>query len=99
MTKVLLCVLICVISIQTFAQIIPFKVDAVNKSDFSPVSPLISPGIEAVVLQESGETVLDATPQNGFFTKYHYFKRLLILNKNGLDRSRDSVFYNSEMDG
>ncbi len=87
------------ISEQTGAQIIPFRVDPVKKSDFSPVSPLITPETEAVVLEEKGETVLDATPQTGFFTKFHYFKRFLILNKNGLDQAKDSLTYNAENDG
>ena len=68
-------------------------------SDFKPASPLISPETDAVILDEKGETVLDATPQTGFFTTYHYFKRMLILNKNGLDQSMDDVYYNAEMNG
>jgi hypothetical protein len=87
------------LSEQIKAQIIPFIVDPVKKSDFSPVSPLITPETQAVVLEEKGETVLDATPQTGFFTTYHYFRRLLILNKNGLDQSTDSLYYNAEMNG
>ncbi len=42
---------------------------------------------------------MDATPQTGYFTKFHYFSRLLILNKNGLDQAKDSFYYNSENDG
>ncbi len=48
---------------------------------------------------ECGETVLDATPQTGFITKYHYFRRLLILNKNGLTQAKDYIYYNTENDG
>jgi hypothetical protein len=99
MSKILTCLLVSFFSVQIHAQIIPFTVDPVKISDFSPVSHLISPETDAVVLLESGETILDATPQTGFFTKYHYFKRLLILNKNGLGQSTDSVYYNSEADG
>ena len=68
-------------------------------SDFKPTSPLITPETDAVILDEKGETVLDATPQTGFYTTYHYFKRMLILNKNGLDQSMDDVYYNAEMNG
>jgi hypothetical protein len=99
MTRILACFLISLISLQINAQIIPFTTDQVKKSDFSPVSPLITPETDAVVLQEYGETVLDATPQTGFGTKYHYFKRLLILHKNGLSQAKDSVYYNSENEG
>jgi hypothetical protein len=95
----LYCILTGIISENIEAQTIPFSIDPVKKSDFSPVSQLITPETYAVVLEEKGETILDATPQTGFFTKYHYFKRLLILNKNGLNQSTDFVYYNSEMNG
>jgi hypothetical protein len=60
---------------------------------------LISPETEAIILEEKGETVLDATPQTGFITKFHYFRRLLILNKNGLDQAKDELYYNTELNG
>ena len=81
------------------AQIIPFTNEPIKKADFSPESPLITPGTDAIILEEKGETILDATPQTGFFTKYHYFKRLLILSKAGLDQSTDYLYYNVEMNG
>lgn len=87
------------ISEQSIAQIIPFAVEPVKKTDFSPTSPLITPETDAVVLEEKGETILDANPQTGFFTTYHYFRRLLILNKSGLNQSTDSLYYNAEMNG
>ena len=99
MPRILACFLIHFISLQIDAQIIPFTIDPVKKSDFSPVSPLVTPESDAVILQEYGETVLDATPQTGFFTKFHYFRRLLILNKNGLDQAKDYLYYNSDNDG
>ncbi len=84
---------------QIKAQTSPFTIEPLKKTDFSPVSPLLTPETEAVILQEYGETVLDATPQTGFFTKFHYFKRLLILNKNGISLAKDSVYYNKEVEG
>ena len=89
----------CLLSDQIRAQIIPFTVDPVKKSDFSPVSPLITPETDVVYLQEYGETILDATPQTGYFTKFHYFKRLLILKTGGLDKANDYLYYNTEMNG
>jgi hypothetical protein len=93
------CLLAGLLSEQIKAQKIPFTVDQVKMSDFTPASPLITPETDAVILDEKGETVLDATPQTGFFTTYHYFKRMLILNKNALDQSMDDVYYNAEMNG
>ena len=84
---------------QIKAQTIPFVVDPVKKADFSPVSPILNSETAAVILQESGETILDANPKWGFFTEYHYFKRLLVLNKNGLNLAKDSVYYNTENEG
>ena len=99
MPRILTCLLINFISLQLNAQIIPFITEPVRKSDFSPVSPLITPESDAIVLQEYGETILDATPQTGFFTKFHYFRRLLILNTNGLVQAKDFVKYNAENEG
>jgi hypothetical protein len=89
----------CLLAEQISAQIIPFTVDPVKKSDFSPVSPLITPETDVVYLQEYGETILDATPQTGYFTKFHYFKRLLILTKADWIKASDYLYYNAEMNG
>ena len=99
MTKILPCLLISFLSVQLNAQIIPFVVAPLKKTDFTPVSSLVTPETAVVVLQEYGETILDGTPQTNFFTQFHYFRRLLILNKNGLDQATDSVFYNVENEG
>ena len=99
LSLLLTCLLTGFLSEQIKAQTIPFTVDQVKKSDFKPVSPLITSEIDAVILDEKGETVLDATPQTGFFTKFHYFKRILIVNKNGLSHSTDDIYYNAEMNG
>jgi hypothetical protein len=98
MTRILTCFLISLISYQLNAQIIPFITEPVKQSDFSPVSPLITPGLDYIVLQTFGETVLDATVQTDFFTEYHYFRRVLILNANGLENAKGQFTFNSEND-
>lgn len=81
------------------AQIVPFTIEPVKKADFSPTSPVISPETDAVILDEKGETVIDADADNGYFTSYHYFRRLLILNKSGLSMATDRLGFNKKLNG
>lgn len=99
MPRILACIIVLFISVHLKAQIIPFTVEPVKITDFTPHSSLVKPDIDAVYLQEKGETILDASPHFGFYTTFHYFKRLLIISKNGLELATDHLYYNTENDG
>ena len=72
----------------------------VTIEDFSPVSPLVNSETDAVMLQDSGASTLDANLNNGFFIKYYEFRRMLILKKTALEEvSKNTIFYAKDMNG
>jgi hypothetical protein len=76
------------------------NVRPVRISDFSPVSPLVTPETDAVILIDSGASVLDASLKDGFFVKYYKFVRMLVLNKSVLDEvGKGSLVFSKQMNG
>jgi transglutaminase-like putative cysteine protease len=104
MYRTLFCLLCLFISLQLSAQDEEppdfNRVQPVSVSDFSPVSPLVTPETTAVILIDSGASILDANLQDGFFVKYYKFKRMLVLNKSVLDEAgKVSLEFSKQMNG
>ena len=73
-------------------------VPPVTAADFSPVSPLVDAGTDAVILLDSGASVLDASLEDGFFLRYYKFRRILIRNKSVMDElSKNTLYYSAHM--
>lgn len=70
---------------------------AVSVNDFSPVSQLKNSDTKAIVLLDSGATILDADDEYGFFTRVHHFKRILILNKSAFDLGVISLNFDEDI--
>jgi hypothetical protein len=102
--KILLFLAPVFISFQLFAQNGITALPAVQVSDFAPVSPMLNSETEAVLLMDSNSCELTADPQRGFFTRYHHFRRVLILKKTALDPGNSdlgtwSISYRTEYNG
>jgi hypothetical protein len=70
----------------------------VTLADFSPVTPLVDAGTDAVVLLDSGASTLDASLEDGFFIRYYKFRRVLIRNKSVLSGlSNNTLYYSAHM--
>jgi hypothetical protein len=80
-----LIILLVINYFQTAAQTRDTGIQPVGINDFSPIAAMTNNGTDAVVLLDSGSTSLDANARLGFFTCYHRFRRLLIINKRALD--------------
>jgi hypothetical protein len=80
------------------AHVMDSHIPPVTMADFSPASPLVNSGIDAVVLLDSGASTLDASLENGFFIRYYKFRRILIRNKSVLsDLSKNTLYYSAHM--
>ena len=100
MPKSILTLLIILISLRLPAQDKNSPIPPVTAADFSPVSPLIDSGTEAVILLDSGSSTIDANPQDGFFVRYFVFRRILIRKKASLDEvSKISIPFSVELNG
>jgi hypothetical protein len=70
----------------------------VTVADFSPVSPLVDAGTDAVVLLDSGASTLDASLEDGFFIRCYKFRRILIRSKTVLaGLGQNTLYYSSHM--
>ena len=101
-SRLLFFLTVMIVSCHAWAQKEAIGVPNVQAADFAPVSSLLSSETDAVVLLDSGSTVLDANPKLGFHTVFHRFNRLLILNKRFLkdaDAGTFSLKYAIEING
>jgi hypothetical protein len=100
MSKTLLSALVFFISLHLAAQDNSSNMPPVTVADFSPVSPLVDSGTDAVILVDSGSSTIDANPQDGFFVNYFVFRRILIRKKTILDEvSKISIPFSVELNG
>jgi hypothetical protein len=104
MSRTLLTALILFTSFYVRAQddpeshVMDSHMPPVTAADFSPVSPLVDSGTDAVVLLDSGASVLDASLEDGFFIRYYKFRRILIRSKTVLDQlSKNTLYYSAHM--
>ncbi len=67
----------------------------VTPADFSPVSSLVKPETEAVILKDSGSAVLEGY-EYGFRIVYQRFRRIKIQNSRGLDAATISIGFSAE---
>jgi hypothetical protein len=76
------------------------NISPVTAADFSPVSPLVDSGADAVILLDSGSSTIDANPQDGFFVNYFVYRRILIRKKASLDEvSKITIPFSVELNG
>src|SRR5436305_4612214 len=104
MSRTFLTALMLLVSFVVFAQddpeshVMDSHIPPVTVADFSPVSALVDSGTDAVVLLDSGSSVLDASLENGFFIRYYKFRRVLIRNKKVMDElSKNTLYYSAHM--
>ncbi len=104
MSRALLTALILFIGSCLYAQddpeahVMDSHLPPVTTADFSPVSPWVDAGTDAVVLLDSGASVLDASLEDGFFMRYYKFRRILIRNKSVLERlGKNTIYYSAHM--
>jgi hypothetical protein len=72
-------------------------VPAVTADDFSPVSPLVTSETDAVILLDSGSTTISANTEDGFFTTFYQFRRILIKNKRGLEAGKMTIGFSAQL--
>ncbi len=86
-----------ILSIRSLAQSGLNTVPPVRIEDFSPVSPLVTSETDAVILLDSGSTTIGANTDDGFFTTYYHFRRILIKNKRGLEAGKMSIRFSARL--
>src|SRR5450631_4055956 len=104
MIKFILFVSFIMYNFNTLAQAnLSGKIPPVQPSDFKLFSQK-SDTAAVVVLFDSSSCVLTADPQRGFYTRYHHFRRVIILRKEALDPGNydagtQTIYYNKEYNG
>jgi Domain of Unknown Function with PDB structure (DUF3857)/Domain of Unknown Function with PDB structure (DUF3858)/Transglutaminase-like superfamily len=80
------------------SHVMDSHIPPVTAADFSPDSPLVDANTDAVVLLDSGASVLDASLEDGFFIRYYKFRRILIRHKTVLAGvSKNTLYYSAHM--